>query len=242
MSNSAKHRTFVNEVIKVLKEMGCAISIDCNKHYKIKISYGDKNDNWTVSTSPTNRYSAQRSALGDLKRKLKNLGFDDLRPLESSSLLSMMVSDSEFQINTQNIEAQAKALDLGLSPEDIETIGRIVDFSLNNKINSLDAGITILRPDGTPLAACSKFVGVHTTEKGNFGKSHKLKSGLEALLDYYNHCKGIVMMGVVVTDIWRPSNINPLETAMQYYDFYGTKTIFILASGKNLSIIQPPWK
>lgn len=241
MSNSAKHRTFVKEVIKVLKEMGCAISIDQNKHFKIKISYGDKKDNWSVSTSPRNRKSAQQSAIGDLKRKLKNLGFDDLTPLENSSLMTMIVNESEFQTNIQNIKSQATALDLDLSPEEIETLGRIIDCSLNKTRTSSDGSLAILGPDGQPSGVCAKFVGVPVAEKGNFGKSYLLTAGIDALLDYYYHCQGIVKMGVVVTDIWRPSNINQAELALQYYDFNGIKTIFILTTGKNLSIIQPPW-
>ena len=241
MSNSAKHRTFVKEVIKVLKEMGCAISIDQNKHFKIKISYGDKKDNWSVSTSPRNRQSAQQSAIGDLKRKLKNLGLDDLAPLENSSLLTMIVNESEFQTNIQNIKSQATTLDLDLSPEEIETLARIIDCSLNKTKTSSDGSIAILRPDGQPSGVCVNFVGVPVAEKGMYQNSHTLKSGLDALLDYYYHCQGIVKMGVVVTDIWRPSNINQVEMALQYYDFHGIKTIFILTTGKNLSIIQPPW-
>ena len=229
--------------MRILEEMGCAISLDQNKHFKIRISYGDKNDHWTVSTSPTNRYSAQRSALGDLKRKLKNLGFDDLGPLEGSSLMSMMVSetDSELEINIEHIKAQAVLLDSDFSPDELEALSQIVENILNKTTTSSNKSITILRPDGQPLGACSKFVGVPIAENGKYHKCHTLKSGLDSLLSYYHHCHGIVKMGVVLTDIWRPSNINQAEMALQYYDFHGIKTIFILTTGKNLSIIQPPW-
>ena len=99
-----------------------------------------------------------------------------------------------------------------------------------------------MRPDGSPLIACTKFVVVQAAEKGRYYNSYTLKAGCDALLDYYHHCKGIVLMGVVVTDIWRPSNINELEIPIQLFESIGIKTIFVLTSGQSVTIIPPTWK
>ena len=246
MSNSNKHRTFINEVIKVLKEMGCYISIDENRHVKIKVANGDKKDTWVVSKSPTNRFSAQRDALSELKRTLRNLGVSDLSPLENNSLLTMMVNGRESLIDIKSIKSQLESQvgrgELGLLPEEVESLSRIIESSLNHtKKTGSNGDISILRPDGSPLSACTKFVGVPVAEKGRYYNSHTLKSGCDALLDYYQHCQGIVVMGVVVTDIWRPSNINQLEIPIQIFESFGIKTIFVLTSGQSVTIIPPTW-
>jgi len=170
--------------------------------------------------------------LETLKEKLKNLGFNDLGPLESASLMSMMVNESKSEMNIEQIKAQAVSLDEDLSTEEIESLSRIAESSLNNTSTSANDNITILRPDGQPLEACTKVVVVPIAEKGKYHKSHTLKSGLDSLLSYYNHCQGIVKMGVVLTDIWRPSNINEVEIPLQHFEHKGIKTIFILTSGK----------
>ena len=246
MSNSNKHRTFINEVIKALKEMGCYISIDENKHVKIKVANGDKKDIWVVSKSPTNRFTAQRNALSELKRTLRNLGVIDLSPLENNSLLTMMVNSRESPIDIKSIKSQLESQlgrgELGLLPEDVESLSRIIESSLNHRKSGFDGDISILRPDGSPLNACTKFVGVPVAEKGRYYNSYTLKSGCDALLDYYQHCLGIVVMGVVVTDIWRPSNINQLEIPIQLFESFGIKTIFVLTSGQSVTIIPPTWE
>ena len=48
-------------------------------------------------------------------------------------------------------------------------------------------------------------------------------------------------MGVVVTDIWRPSNIDKLEIPIQIFESFGIKTIFVLTSGQSVTIIPPTW-
>jgi len=246
MSNSNKHRTFINEVIKVLKDMGCYISIDENKHVKIKVANGDKKDTWIVSKSPTNRFSAQRNALSELKRTLRNLGVNDLSPLENNSLLTMIVNGYESQIDIQNIKSQLESQvgrgELGLLSEEVEILSRIIESSLNRTKTASNGDISILRPDGSPLIACTKFVAVPAAEKGSYHNSYTLKAGCDALLNYYQHCQGIVVMGVVVTDIWRPSNINELEIPIQIFELLGIKTIFVLTSGHSVTIIPPTWK
>jgi hypothetical protein len=246
MSNSNKHRTFINEVIKVLKDMGCYLSIDENKHVKIKVANGDKKDTWVVSKSPTNRFSAQRNALSELKRTLRNLGVNDLSPLENNSLLTMIVNGYESQIDIQNIKSQLESQvdrnGLGLLSEEVEILSRIIESSLNLTQTVSHGDISILRPDGSPLSACTKFVAVPAAEKGIYHNSYTLKAGCDALLNYYQHCQGIVEMGVVVTDIWRPSNINELEIPIQIFETIGIKTIFVLTSGQSVTIIPPTWK
>ena len=246
MSNSNKHRTFINEVIKVLKDMGCYVSIDENKHVKIKVANEDKKDTWIVSKSPTNRFSAQRNALSELKRTLRNLGVNDLSPLENNSLLTMIVNGYESQIDIQNIKSQLESQvdrgELGLLSEEVEILSRIIESSLNPTKTASNGDISILRPDGKPLSACTKFVAVPAAEKGSYHNSYTLKVGCDALLNYYQHCQGIVVMGVVVTDIWRPSNKNELEIPIQIFESLGIKTMFVLTSGHSVTIIPPTWK
>jgi hypothetical protein len=41
MSNSAKQREFLKKAVKTIKDLGCEVTIEQNKHYKIKIRRND---------------------------------------------------------------------------------------------------------------------------------------------------------------------------------------------------------
>ena len=42
MSNSSKQRAFINRAIFTLTQLGCKVTLELNKHYKIKIEKNSK--------------------------------------------------------------------------------------------------------------------------------------------------------------------------------------------------------
>lgn len=104
------------------------------------------------------------------------------------------------------------------------------------------SSITVLTPNGNFPAQCSRIVTVYAREQKNRVKAYSLKKGLEALIDYYSHCLRITKLGVVVTDVWRPSELFAAKTALDYYETKGISTIIILKSNANLYLLNFPWR
>lgn len=101
----------------------------------------------------------------------------------------------------------------------------------------------ILTPEPASVPrACTKIVGVYLAEKGYFKKQFTPGKGLEALMNYYRCCQGIVRVGLVVSETWNPRTLGRFKAPIEYYESMGIRTIFVLRATNRLMSMNCPWQ
>lgn len=260
MSNSSKQRSFLKDLLRELKVQGeehdINVSVETGKHSKVVLSSGSKRQSVTISSTPRNRSVAQRAALADIRRALS-----ELNPLAASNFdgrgILQMLSDSSTTDETfnssldSNLDKLRESLEVELDKADVSDVVSLIETMLSPNLNrnSVSLGInqsvvsSILSP-GQPNphhpVACQRIVGVKAVEKPLFGNHFTLRQAIESLLDYYSHCSKTTRIGVIVTDIWRPSDIGRASFEFDYWDVNGVKTLFVLACGKGIHVLDRP--
>jgi hypothetical protein len=260
MSNSSKQRLFIKNLIKELKTQGeqhdIIVSLEAGKHSKVILSSGSKSQSVTISSTPKNRSAAQRAALADIRRALSSLN-----PLAGSSfdahgMLQMMSVSSSHDETLDphkeiNVNVLRESLKVDLNEFDVGKVLELVEImlSMGPTIYRLDpdrlygVGSSILIPSqpdyGYPIS-CQPLVGIRAAEKPLFGNYFTLKQAIDSLLAYYSRCSQIAKIGVIVTDVWRPSDINRFSFELDYWELNGVKTFFILFSGHNVHAVDRP--
>ena len=264
MSNSAKQRSFIKDLIKHLEEIGLEVILEQSKNFILSIIYRDRKAKVSISCTPTNRASAQRAALSDVKRTIAELDESIARAFNPQGLLQMMTNNGSLQ--NQNIgnepipDYESLRDSLTTTGLDNSTINDIIEavkatIESNDQSNVKDNGgssignsrptpngITVLTPDGNTPAQCSRIVTVYAKEKKNWSMAYTFSNARDALLDYYSRCMRITKLGLIVTDVWRPSELFAVETALDFYEAKGIRTIIILKSNANLHLLNFPWR
>jgi len=72
MSNSAKQRSFIKDLIKHLEEIGLEVILEQSKNFILSIIYRDRKAKVSISCTPTNRASAQRATRSVIGCKTQN--------------------------------------------------------------------------------------------------------------------------------------------------------------------------
>ena len=264
MSNSAKQRSFIRDLIKHLEEIGLEVILEQSKNFILSIIYRDKKKKVAISCTPSNRAIAQLKALSDVKRTIAELDESIARTFNSQGLLQMMTNNGSLQnknMGNEPIPDYESLQDSWITTElDNSTIDDIIkavraaienNNASNGKENgssSIDDdepalnGITVLTPKGNFPAQCSRIVTVYAREQKNRVVAYSFKKALEALIDYYSRCLRITKLGVIVTDVWRPSELFAVEAALDFYEAKGIRTIIILKSNANLHLLNFPWR
>jgi hypothetical protein len=264
MSNSAKQREFLKKAVKTIEDLGCEVSIEQNKHYKIKIRCNNQVGIWGVSTTPKNRYTAQRDAISELKTVLRSIGLDLSNQNFGAGLLHM-------QINKPNI---TQILDALIEKEDFmnpnlfkgllhhsypnltienqnsilttyEMVQKIISSS--SESSSIQApDWVVLSPSGNPPNACVRNMMTLASDRNRFAlqwrDSYRLTDAIEAMLAYYKVCGEITKLGVLVTNVWRPGELSRYRMDIENYEANGTQTIAILISGNSALPISWHWR
>jgi 3-dehydroquinate synthase len=101
MSNSAKQRSFIRDLIKHLEEIGLEVILEQSKNFILSIIYRDKKKKVAISCTPSNRAIAQLKALSDVKRTIAELDESIARAFNPQGLLQMMTNNGSLQ--NQNI-------------------------------------------------------------------------------------------------------------------------------------------
>ena len=101
MSNSAKQRSFIRDLIKHLEEIGLEVILEQSKNYILSIIYRNRKAKVSISCTPTNRASAQRAALSDVKRKITELDESIASTFNTQGLLQMMTNNGS--LHNQNM-------------------------------------------------------------------------------------------------------------------------------------------
>jgi hypothetical protein len=252
MSNSSKQRTFIKNTIERLRDIGVDVELEKGKHYKATLTHDGKKEVIIMSSAPSSRNRAQRDALGDIRRALRNLNVDP-HALRQPGLLHFIVGNDQRAMHDPENDGLAQRMEHeGYGYEEIAAAIRSIDALEHDIQTSFGEGgckdLSILTPANTAHAQknipCTPLVAVACAERGsNFGKRYfRLRVGLEALLGYYDQCLGSVRIGVVVTNVWRPFDLLEYSLDLDYFESVGIKTVFILRSGSQSYPIIAPWK
>jgi hypothetical protein len=267
MSNSAKQRQFFNDAVHVVRELGCEVTTSQNKHFKATISCNNKVGTWSVSTSPSSRFNAQREAISDLKKLLRTIGALAENQSLGQSMLHMMTLnhsttttsalDAVIQRDQMMNPSLFKQLLSDTYPElSAESVSAILDIfekilpTATNESRGDSAAIpdwAVLEPDAQSNALCARKILVTASDKSNrfqFGwkNSYKLKESVEVLLNYYQSCQHITKLGVLVTNVWRPGEISLYASGIDAFESRGIQSVAIIASGTSLLPICWPWR
>jgi len=267
MSNSSKQREFFKQAIQIIKDLGCEVVIEQNKHYKAKISRNGKVGTWGVSTTPSNRFSAQRAALSDLKRILRDIGVDLGNQNLGAGMMHMIIPEGNLSIS-QQLDSLIETDPLmnshifrdllkhsypNLTPENelsILDIFEILQSISNPDFNQSENFITdwsILNKNGSSNTACMKNVITLTSDISNrfplkWNNAFSLTNGLDSLINYYTKCLGITKLGLLVTNVWRPGELFSYCPDIESFENKGIQSVAILISGNSVLPISWPWR
>jgi len=263
MSNSAKQRSFIRDLITRLKEIGFDVTLEISKNNILCISYKERKINVSISCTPSNRTIAQRKALADIKRSIHELNESIAQKFNPEGLLQMMENNGENHSSnltkiflpdyrSLNDSLRASGLDESTINDVINAVTATIENESSVKTKNVQSSsakvkvslnkITVLSPHGNIPSQCSQIVTVSAKEQKNRVTAFTLKNALQSLTDYYSHCLPITKLGVVVTDVWRPSDLFIFENLLDYYEAIGIQTFIILKSNARLQPMNFPWR
>ena len=135
--------------------------------------------------------------------------------------------------NHQELESLISQLNQGILNDDWRPLG--------------DYGWPIISPNGISSGVCSKKILAVGGDKSNFykqrwKKAHTLEEASVYLLDYYERCKHITKLGVLLTDVWRPSTLIRLGHIYEMYETMGIQSVALLYSAHQITPIRWPWR
>jgi hypothetical protein len=268
MSSSSKQRAFINRAIFTLTQLGCKVTLELNKHYKIKIEKNSKIKTWAVSCTPHNRYTAQRDAISDLRKILLEIGAIQNKYEIGDGMLQMMTDHKNINLESLIDKGQLMHSDLfkqllkvsypNLTDEnlssvmDIQEILNLHDFpsNLTNSSNSSPSW-NVISDDKRQQSICSRNVlAIGGDVSARLRRDLRLPNALSVsnamneLFAYYKRCQKLCKLGVLITDCWRPSEMlqHHFEQHIETNELLGIQTIAILKSSGNLYPITWPWR
>lgn len=266
MSNSAKQREFFNKAIKTVEDLGCEVTVERNKHFKAKISHNNHTGTWGVSTTPSNRFTAQRAAISDLKKVLSGIGIDLGNKNFGAGMLHLHITNvlSAAQLLDALIEREELMSpklfnDLlnhsypNLTPGNQASTSKIAETIQEIPSTSTEGGSVsmpdwvVLNPRGTATNACMTNVMVLASDKSNrftlrWDDAYSLNDALQNLVNYYSNCQGITNLGVLVTNTWSPSKLFSFASQVEHFETKGIQSVAILISGNSVLPIAWPWR
>lgn len=105
----------------------------------------------------------------------------------------------------------------------------------------------VISPKGNSNGACSRNILSIGGDRSSFYKQrwknvYTLEEASVYLLDYYERCKHITKLGVLLTDVWRPSTLSRWSHVFEKYETIGIQSVALLYSGHQISPIRWPWR
>jgi len=112
---------------------------------------------------------------------------------------------------------------------------------------NLDVIWPIISPKGNSTGLCSRNVLSIGGDRSSFYKQrwknvYTLEEASVYLLDYYERCKHITKLGVLLTDVWRPSTLSRWSHVYEMYETIGIQSVALLYSGHQIIPIRWPWR
>ena len=255
MSNSAKQGVFIDRLIRALRQLGCQVELDRGKHYKIRLSRDGQSTTIPASTTPSNRHAAQRATLGDVRRALETLGIPR-DTFDTTGLVQMLRPGQGGDVDLERLYKALRENEdfperLAREIVEIGSVlsiwadsvggGRVGRNRVGGQMGASQSPYAILSPEGQP-GACRDFVGVYLVEGRNSRKRFTAGRGLDALIDYYASCLGIVKVGLVISETWNPATLRRFEIPIKFFESMGIRTIFLLRNGQALMPMRLPWQ
>jgi len=111
----------------------------------------------------------------------------------------------------------------------------------------LTNGWPIISPTGNSNGMCNRNILSIGGDKSSFYKQrwknvYSLEEASLYLLDYYERCKHITKLGVLLTDVWRPSTLCRWSHIYEMYETTGIQSVALLYSGHQITPIRWPWR
>jgi|GEM_PF-2058626 hypothetical protein len=269
MGTGNKQRRFVDEAVQVLRNMGCSINEEPSNKIKVEIEFQGQKRAWIVSKTPKTTRS-QHAAIGDLRRVLRSIGLPEVPGatsfsvsyLTQHSVLLEIIHDclnhdqGFIDMNIKSIPAQAKALHPSLTPEDLDALaGLLAHLSGGESMSSTGNGPSGVRampvnwaeivrgPPPNPPPPCQRYVWAFAAERKNWEhQGLTVKEALAGLVNYYAQCPKVVKLGVLVTRVWRPSELFKFQGDIEASRTRGICSLPLLRSGHGWFLLEWPWQ
>ena len=105
----------------------------------------------------------------------------------------------------------------------------------------------MISPKGNSNSLCSRNILSIGGDRSSFYKQrwknvYTLEEASVYLLDYYERCKYITKLGVLLTDVWRPSTLSRWSHIYEMYETMGIQSVALLYSGHQITPISWPWR
>lgn len=105
----------------------------------------------------------------------------------------------------------------------------------------------IITAQGNNHCVCSRNILTIGADKSTFYQqrwkhAQTLEQANIHLLDYYEKCKNITRLGVLLTDVWRPSVLSRWADVIEMYENQGIQSVALLYSGQQITPITWPWR
>uniref|UniRef100_UPI004047966D hypothetical protein n=1 Tax=Polynucleobacter sp. TaxID=2029855 RepID=UPI004047966D len=105
----------------------------------------------------------------------------------------------------------------------------------------------IISPNKSSSGLCNRNILAIGADKSTFYKqrwknAYPLEQAYVYLLDYYEKCQNITKLGVLLTDVWRPSVLSRWGDLYEHYENQGIQSVALLYSGGQITPIRWPWR
>lgn len=105
----------------------------------------------------------------------------------------------------------------------------------------------IIFPNGNSSMLCNRNILAIGADKSTFYKqrwknAYPLEQAYVYLLDYYERCQNITKLGVLLTDVWRPSVLRRWGDLYEHFENQGIQSVALLYSGQQVTPIRWPWR
>ena len=237
MSNSAKQREFFDKAIKTIENLGCKVTVERNKHFKAKISYDNKVGTWGVSTTPSNRFSAQRAAISDLKKILREIGIDLGNKNFNAGMLHMQITGG---LSTAQLLDSFIEKDPLMSPK---LFNDLLNHSYPNLTSDNQAAILSIGEVIPKIFSAGSIGNTISIPDWSILDPHRTdNNALENLITYYTNCQKITKLGVLITNVWSPSKLFSFAPQIEHFETRWIQSVVILISANDALPISWPWR
>ncbi len=114
-------------------------------------------------------------------------------------------------------------------------------------LSSSSSDWPVILPNGVSSGVCSKNILAIGADKSTFFKqrwknAYPFEKACVYLLDYYKKCQNITKLGVLLTDVWRPSVLSRWGEVYEHFENQGIQSVALLYSGSQITPIRWPWR
>lgn len=150
-----------------------------------------------------------------------------------------------FEYELNGLETSLRAVRQDLEDHEIWTISSALRSALSSDgpyYSDSGQGGLLSRGSIQDRCVCVPLVIAIAREHPRLRREFTLEGAVRALLGVYKQCQGMTSIGVLVTDVWRPSNLKNHEYDIRTAQQAGTKTVPLLITGRLIQAAKMPWE